>query len=159
MGTNILKKIIAFLLIASMLLLSGCASMSKPQVGSHGEQLVWIGVMKIHGGETQPDSNVASIGAQVASMGTSSPVQAGLVGGLLSVALSMGGSNKVEPRLQILYWPTANTSAGFSYPQIYRKPWPGSSELKAKSWAILSSDEKGPLLLPCGGCEPVKQSD
>lgn len=153
------KTISAISFAAVLLLLSGCASMiGKPQVGPHGEDLVWIGSVRYLGGESRPDSNVSSTVAQAASMATSSPMQAGLVGGVVSTVLSMGGTNKSEPKIQIFYWPTSQTVLRPSFPQLYRKPWPGASGLEAKSWAILSRDEIGPILLPCPGCKPVNES-
>lgn len=153
MGTNILKKIIALSLIASMLLVSGCAG--NPRIGQNGEQLVWIQHIRVMGGEWTADGNITSIGSQAASMATSSPIQAGLVGALIGIGIGMAGASEREGKIHIVYSPDGSRVGK----TIYRKPWPGASELQPKTWAILSSDENGRMLLPCLGCEPVKESN
>lgn len=147
-----MKNIIALSFLACVLTVSGCAS---PQIGAHGEQLVWIRSIRVMDGSVSPDSNATSIGSQAASMAVSSPGQAGVVGALFGIGVGLVGAKNSEGKLFIEYSPDKSRL----FKTLVRKPWPSSNELQPQSWAILSSDADGRIILPCPGCEPVGMSN
>lgn len=157
-------KLIVILPLAAMLFASGCASVvtsaaGKPQIGQHGEQLVWVKSIRHFGNDWKPDADAANIGSQVASISRSSSIEAGVVGALVGMAVGKAGAKNNEDKIQVFYFSKPPSGLQPSYPAIFRKQWPGSSELREGAWAILSNDEVGPILLPCDGCEPVVISD
>lgn len=153
-----MKILNAILFMAIVLFASGCASINKQQFGQNGEPLVWIKQIQVIRPSMNPDGTAVSIGSQIASAALTSPIQAATVGALAGVGVGMAGSSNAEGQIHVLYFAKDPGDGGVFLPgggTILRKPWNGSSELQAKTWAILSNDKDGRILLPCHGCKPV----
>lgn len=129
-----MKKIIALSILSSLLLIAGCAG--NPRVGQHGENLVWIQSIQVIGG----DSNALYL-----------PSQGGIAGALVANTVGLVSNKANEGKIHIAYSPDGSRAGTI----LFRKPWVGASDLQPHTWAILSKDADGRILLPCGGCEPV----
>ena len=129
-----MKSFITALLLSLTLLLTGCVG--NPQVSEKGEQIVWISSIKIIGND----------GVEVVV-----PLNASIASTLVASVLGTMAHNANAGKYYIGYSPDHSRVGKI----IFRSPWPGAEELKPNTWAILSEDKNGRILLPCNGCKPA----
>lgn len=145
-----------YALIAIVSTLAGCASSMQPRAGENGEKLVFVKSIK---GVWLPDGGGALAGQAVSGplAGGANPVAAGAVGGV--VGLLVQAIRGPEVLVEVNDYGTGKRPSGASLVSgktLQRKPWPGIERLAPGTWAILSTDEDGEIVIACPSeCQPI----
>lgn len=142
--------------------LGGCASMMNPPVAEDGSKLVYVKEVRVLG-RAGPDAGVSgALGGQVggAMSGTTGAVVGGGVEAAATAVINAARGVRILVNFMDFDPRVAGAPKFFAgrAATIERAPWPGSEQLRAGGWAVLTTDEEGDrIVVPCKSeCKPQK---
>jgi len=138
-------------------LMGGCAHLLSYQKNDAGQEVVWI--HSIHWERSSSSASGAGAGfshaAGMFGVGLAAHIAADLVGRGVSKVVDKA---EVPGKVLISFYPDVPRPFMVGGAIGWRDAWPGAEQLLPKTWAILSRDEKGMILLPCPEeCAPSKK--
>lgn len=139
---------------------SGCASFA-PKAGANGEKLVFVKNIRFEGGGQPRFNNGGEIGGAIGAQqgGMGGAVAGGMLQGL--VAMTVTAFQDRRAVVDFSDFDPAEFKGEFKWfpgggGTIRRIPWAGVERLQIRTWAILSRDDQGDIVIPCETpCAPV----